>query len=90
MFNRQSKVVKKWREVSPPHLPITTVEQLELSDQVYALTLKTLDEEMSAARISPTSAEGVELLQIRARLVQRRDTIRKEFELRRKLGGALQ
>lgn len=80
MFNQKGKLVKKWRNNLLPDVPIKTPEQLEVYVTFHNLIIGTMDKDMHEAGIPEDSPEGVELLNIRAGLVERLKEICEEFE----------
>ena len=81
MFNKKAKVVKKWLNIGlPPKVPITTIEQLEVSDEIHSIILKQIDADMRDAGISPESEEGVVLQNIKGAIEDNAEQIRQEFK----------
>jgi hypothetical protein len=81
MFNKKAKVVKKWLNIGlPPKVPITTIEQLEVSDEIHSIILKQIDADMRDAGISPESEEGVVLQNIKGAIKDNAERIRQEFK----------
>ena len=80
MFNKKAKVVKKWLNIGlPPKVPITTIEQLQVSDEVHSIILKQVDADMRDAGISPESEEGVVLQNIKGAIEDNAAQIREQF-----------
>ena len=80
MFNKKAKVVKKWLNIGlPPKVPITTIEQLEVSDEIHSIILKQIDADMRDAGISPESEEGVVLQNIKGAIEDNAAQIREQF-----------
>ena len=80
MFNKKAKVVKKWLNIGlPPKVPITTIEQLQVSDEVHSIILKQIDADMRDAGISPESEEGVVLHNLKGFIEDNAEQIRQEF-----------
>jgi hypothetical protein len=81
MFNKKAKVVKKWLNIGlPPKVPITTIEQLEVSDEIHSIILKQIDADMRDAGISPESEEGAVLQNIKGAIKDSAERIRQEFK----------
>jgi hypothetical protein len=80
MFNKKAKIVKKWLNVGlPPELPITSIEMLQVSDEVHNLILKQLDIDIRDAGIARESDEGIVLYNFRGAIQDNAERIRQEF-----------
>jgi hypothetical protein len=80
MFNKKAKVVKKWLDIGlPPEIPITTIEQLQVSDEVHSIILKQIDADIRDAGISRESEEGVVLHNLKGAIEDNAERIRQQF-----------
>lgn len=80
MFNKKAKVVKKWLAIGlPPEMPITAIEQLQVSDEVHNIILKQIDADIRDAGISRESEEGVALHNLKGAILDNAERIRRQF-----------
>ncbi len=81
MFNKKAKVVKKWLNIGlPPKVPITTIGQLQVSDEIHSIILKQIDADILDAGISRESEEGVVLHNLKGAIEDNAERIRQEFK----------
>jgi hypothetical protein len=80
MFNKKAKVVKKWLAIGlPPEVPITTIEQLEVSNEIHSIILKQIDADIRDAGITRESEEGIVLHNLKGAIEDNAEQIRKKF-----------
>ena len=80
MFNIRTKVVKKWLNVGlPPEIPITTIEQLQVSDEIHSIILKQIDADIRDAGITRDSEEGIVLHNLKDAIEDNAQRIRQQF-----------